>query len=115
MNRGAYRVLAVVLLLLPLSAGFAVMGAADSDVPGFIRFTGTVSRVEDSRLVVSSRRVDLLDVTYEGKRYQTKILNVDGNPIQPKDIRKGDIVYVWGQETADGTIKATSIHLQIRE
>jgi hypothetical protein len=115
MNRYAWRALPVVLLLLIASAGISVRADADSDIPGFIRFTGKVSQVAGSHFIVSSRKVDLMNITHEGKRYQTKILDVNGKPIEPSAIRKGDVMLVWGQEQPDGSIIANSIHLQQRE
>jgi hypothetical protein len=89
--------------------------SSDEDFPGFIRFGGTVTSVGDGYFMISVQKIELMNITYQGKRYETTVLSIKGAQISAGEICKGDVVVVLGQKMPNGSIMAHNIRLQPHE
>jgi hypothetical protein len=60
-------------------------------------------------IIVSERRVFLVDLSHEGKRYMTAICDDSGRRLRFSDLRVGQWVSVWGGILKDKRIGARAV------
>lgn len=114
MEKGFARSILVFLLASTLCVA-VVRAADDQNFPGFIRFNGKVTVAGDEYFMISSQKIELLNITYQGKHYTTTFFSIAGAPIKATDIHKGDVMVVFGQRLPNGSIMAHNIYLQPHE
>jgi hypothetical protein len=110
-----YRIGSLFLMVLFMCALMGVHDVNAQDDMKFTRYQGKVTEVGKDRYIVSSRTVELQDITSDGKRSATEIYSVRGDRIRPQDVRKGDVLFVLGQLMPNGNILANTIYLQAHE
>ena len=80
---------------------------------GKFEFQGRIDyiSVDEGYLLVSEKKVVLVDLEYKGKQYITVIRNANGKELQFEDLNVGDWVFVFGGRYPDKSIAARTIFL----
>lgn len=76
-------------------------------------FQGRIDSIfhDEGYLIVSERKVVLVDLVYSGKRYITAVKSVDGKELNFEDLDVGDWVFVSGGRFPDRSVGARTIFL----
>ena len=103
------------VLCIIFSAGVCLCDKIQVPVSNWkqIEFQGEISYISSvgDYIIVSERKVVLVDMRHNNKHYETNVLDVNGRAISFADLNKGMWVFVRGGILPDNTIGARSIYL----
>ena len=104
----------IMVSMIMIVACFSLTGSifsdAESKEPKLVAIIGEITKISEDYLIVSDRKVTLVDMDDHGIRYTTRILDAEENPMEFSELRVGNWVRVLGADTADGVMCASTIY-----
>ncbi len=107
------RLTLIALATLFLAASISPVTASGANDTKLIKFNGTLLKVHDDYLIVSGRKVVLLNKVVDGKKYVTEVSSGRKEPVNLKKLEKGTSLRILGQELPDKSVLALRIWVEL--
>jgi hypothetical protein len=91
--------LAVSLITLPYAYASALSNAQKTWIPGVAH--GSIMEVKSDYIIVSEKKILLIDTIISGKRIKTSITDGKGRVLEKENLKKGTIVFAKGCITTE--------------